>query len=148
MKTTKGAKPTRRAAVKPAPAGKRSVAAAKPTAARRSVAAEPAPTETGGTGAAFAVVVDAMAGKDGVERGTSFGARSLRTGGKVFAMDVKGRLVVKLPRARIAELVDAGTGQPFGMGGRVMKDWVEFQPGHGDWRRLAREAFSYVAGPT
>ncbi|MDQ3127663.1 MAG: TfoX/Sxy family protein, partial [Chloroflexota bacterium] len=40
----------------------------------------------------------------------AFGATSLKANGKIFAMLVEGRLVVKLSRARVDELVAIGTG--------------------------------------
>ena len=61
--------------------------------------------------------------EDGPKR--AFGATSLKTDGRIFAMLVKGRLVVKLPAARVAELVEAGAGERFDPGhGRVQKEWL------------------------
>jgi hypothetical protein len=45
-------------------------------------------------------------GSDGPQR--AFGSTSLKTDGKIFAMLVKDRLVVKLDRRRVDELVEAG----------------------------------------
>ena len=50
-------------------------------------------------------------GSDGPQR--AFGSTSLKTDGKIFAMLVKDRLVVKLDRRRVDELVEAGTGKRF-----------------------------------
>jgi hypothetical protein len=95
--------------------------------------------------AAFAKVADALAGKSVDQVRSRFGTPNLRVGGKVFAMAFKQHLVVKLPAARVAALIEAGTGEPFVMGKRVMKEWVQLAPGRGDWTKLAREARDFVA---
>ena len=85
-----------------------------------------------------------------VEQGTGFGAApGLRIGGKIFAMLVKGELVVKLPRDRVDELIAAGDCARFDPGhGRLMKEWASVPPGSAeDWERLAGEALRFV-GPT
>jgi predicted DNA-binding protein (MmcQ/YjbR family) len=61
-----------------------------------------------------------------VSRGTGFGsAPGLRVGSKIFAMlgGTGERLVVKLPRQRVEQLVAAGTGERFDPrhDGRLMK---------------------------
>jgi len=78
--------------------------------------------------------------------GGKFGASGLKIGGKLFAMVSKGRLVVKLPRPRVDELVASGTGERFDPGhGRVMKEWVTIEPGHERlWPALADEALRFV----
>ncbi|MGW4890872.1 hypothetical protein ACWEQL_01180 [Kitasatospora sp. NPDC004240] len=77
-----------------------------------------------------------------------FGASALKVGGKIFAMLAQGRLVVKLPRARVDELVDAGEGERFDPGhGRLMREWLSLDPGSGlSWSELGREALVFV-GP-
>lgn len=61
-------------------------------------------------------------------------------------MLTRGRLVVKLPRAQVDELIAAGTGARFDLGhGRLMKEWLVIEPGHeADWLPLARDALAYV----
>jgi TfoX/Sxy family transcriptional regulator of competence genes len=81
-----------------------------------------------------------------VSQGTMFGSKGLRTGTKFFAIWWHEQLVVKLPPARLAELVDAGHGQPFEpMEGRRMNGWLVLadRPDPGD---LVEEARAYVAG--
>jgi hypothetical protein len=83
----------------------------------------------------------------GVTEGTGFGGNAgLRAGGKIFAMIVRGALVVKLPRERVRELVDAGAAERFSPGtGRVMKEWVSVGAEHlGEWDGLVAEAFDFV----
>jgi hypothetical protein len=77
----------------------------------------------------------------------AFGSTSLKTDGKIFAMLVKARLVVKLPAARVTALVESGAGERFDPGhGRIQKEWLAVA---GDdparWRELATEAEAYVA---
>ena len=51
-----------------------------------------------------------------VQLGRMFGATALKLGGTVFAMLVKGNLVVKLPASEAGDLVDAGVGAFFDPG--------------------------------
>src|SRR5207245_5219471 len=60
---------------------------------------------------------------------------------KVFAMVSGGRLVVKLPPARVDELVARGVGDRFQLGQRVMKGWLALSPDRSaEFARLASEA--------
>ena len=102
----------------------------------------------------FAALVDAMLahpettyGSAGSGPQRAFGSTSLKTNGKIFAMLVDGRLVVKLDRRRVDELVAAGDGERFDPGhGRLMKEWLALHSGSDEvWRSLATEAEAYVA---
>jgi len=88
----------------------------------------------------------------GVTSGTGFGRNvGVRVGGRIFAFRSNGDLVVKLPRARVDELVESGAGRRFDPGhGRVMKEWIAVDPGRSQlWSGLVREAQDYVrAGRT
>lgn len=57
-----------------------------------------------------------------------------------------GRLVLKLPSDRVAELIGTGRGDPFDAGkGRPMMEWVGFEPSADeDWLGLATEALAFV----
>ncbi len=67
---------------------------------------------------------------------------SPKVGGKVFAGDWNGELVVKLPAERVEALIAAGEGALFApMEGRVMKEWVVVLDD-----ALAREALDFVRG--
>jgi hypothetical protein len=56
--------------------------------------------------------------------GSGFGSQALRSHNKIFAMLADGRLVVKLPKARVDSLVAAGEGVRFDAGkGTPMKEW-------------------------
>jgi len=82
--------------------------------------------------------------EDGPKR--AFGSTSLKTDGKIFAMLVKDRLVVKLAAARVEELADGGVGERFDPGhGRIQKEWLSVRgddPEH--WRALAAESEAFV----
>jgi TfoX/Sxy family transcriptional regulator of competence genes len=84
-------------------------------------------------------------GSDGAQR--AFGSTSLKTNGKIFAMIVKDRLVVKLDRRRVDELVEAGKGQRFDPGhGRLQKEWLDIDSASDDvWLDLATESEAFVA---
>jgi hypothetical protein len=100
---------------------------------------------------AFAEIVGALGDERGVMRpdpgaSASFGAAALRVDGRIFAMVSRGRLVMKLPAARVAELIVGGDGEPYDAGkGRPMKEWVAFDPrGNRSWVDLATEALDFV----
>ncbi len=78
--------------------------------------------------------------------GRGFGGSALTCRGKIFAMLVRGQLVVKLPRARVDALIAEGTGTPFDANkGRPMKEWVGLAPTSGlDWSAVATEALAFV----
>ena len=75
-----------------------------------------------------------------------FGSNALRAGAKIFAMMAHDTLVVKLPKARVDELVAAGMGERFDPGhGPIMNEWFVAKSPTLDWVRLARDAHDYVA---
>lgn len=103
----------------------------------------------------YATVVEAYLGHPGVTppsdesgAGSAFGAAALKVNDKIFAMLVRDRFVVKLPRRRVDDLVAGGEGEPFDAGrGRPMKEWVALPPGSGcDWVQIAGEALAFVGG--
>jgi hypothetical protein len=96
--------------------------------------------------ALFAPVAASFASDRAVSMKRMFSSSSVLTvKGKIFAMLVKGRLVAKLPRARVDALVGAGTGERFNPGhGRLMKEWVSVEDGKAPWVALAQEAYQFV----
>ena len=70
----------------------------------------------------------------------------LKVHGKVFAMLVNERLVVKVPASQAAALVADGQAVPLETGrGRKMKEWVSVSGTEGDtWAQLMSDAFGYV----
>jgi hypothetical protein len=102
----------------------------------------------------FERLVATFAGRPGVmlpgaDGGRGFGSNALKAGRSIFAMLTRGRLVVKLPRTRVAELLAAGEGEPFDAGkGTPMKEWlVVVHADENTWRARAEEALAFVRGP-
>ncbi len=109
----------------------------------------------GATEARYATIIDALLDSPNVSLGSSdekkanrgFGSSALRINNKIFAMLSPQRsFVVKLPRARVDELIVSGHGQRFDPGhGRLMKEWAVIAPtAEADWLTLAREAMEFV----
>lgn len=83
------------------------------------------------------------------EAGNRFGSLSLRINEKIFAMLVRGRLVVKLPRSRVDALVASCDGERFvpRRDGKAMREWLVLRPSSEiEWPRIAKEAMDYVSG--
>ncbi len=99
----------------------------------------------------YASIVEALIGNADVTLGSpgkrGFGSSALQVGGKIFAMLVEGKFVVKLPRQRVDALVASGDGERFDPGhGRLMKEWLTVSPESGEgWPPLAQEALEFVA---
>jgi hypothetical protein len=75
-----------------------------------------------------------------------FGSNGLKVNGKLFALFTQGTLVVKLPKDRIAELVETGMGKRFDPGhGRLMKEWLTVTSPKASWVDLATEAHDFVS---
>ena len=88
---------------------------------------------------------------DGSGKRRGFGSSELKVQHKIFAMLVRGKLVVKLPRARVDTLIAAGMGERFDPrhDGRLMKEWLVIAPAfQEDWLPLATEAMKFVAAYT
>ena len=96
-------------------------------------------------------LVDEFIGVDGVTPpagGSGFGRGALRYRRKIFAMFVRGHLVVKLPAPRVDELVTAGCGERFDANkGTPMREWFSLDAGSAlPWMPLAREALDFARG--
>jgi hypothetical protein len=96
----------------------------------------------------FEDLVDELVGVAGVTppRGGGFGRSALRFNEKIFAMFVRGQLVLKLPEERVDKLVADGHGDRFDANkGTPMREWLSLDPGSDlPWLPLAREALSFV----
>ncbi len=98
----------------------------------------------------FATVIEELLGEPGVtppSEGNGFGSSALKIHDKIFAMLVRGKLVVKLPKKRVDAFVASGDGERFDANrGRPMKEWLVLEPAsQEDWLSLAREAMKFVA---
>lgn len=138
------------AAKKPVAVKKKPVAVKKPVAAKKRPAGA---EEAAAPSPHFQRVVSALtAHRDvSVRPGWSAGSLVLKTGDKMFAMCIRGELVVKLPRAVVDQLVGGGEAQRFDpkRNGRVMKEWAVLAPATavaGRWSKLAEEARAFVQG--
>jgi TfoX/Sxy family transcriptional regulator of competence genes len=103
----------------------------------------------------FATIVEALLSNpdvtppsDAPQSKKGFGSSGLRINNKIFAMLVKDKLVVKLPKSRVDALIASGKGERFDPrhDGRLMKEWVSVAPAsEEEWLDLAREAMEFVA---
>ena len=99
----------------------------------------------------FEDLVDELVGCPGVtppRGGSGFGRSALRWEKKIFAMFVRGRLVVKLPAPRVDALVAGGDGVRFDANkGTPMKEWFSLDPeSELAWVPLVREALDFAQG--
>src|SRR2546430_2795346 len=111
--------------------------------------ARPSPAEQ-----RFAALVDALSDTKRITIGSGkgmpshgFGSDALRVDGKIFVMVSRDRLVLKLPRARVDELVADGVAVHFDAGkGRPMKEWAAFEiaPPRSKALALGRKALDFV----
>jgi TfoX/Sxy family transcriptional regulator of competence genes len=101
----------------------------------------------------YADLIEKFAGRRDVTsiQGKGFGTTGqLKVDGRIFAMLVRGELVVKLPRKRVDELVGSGDGRYFDAGkGKPMREWLVLSPtSKKQWLALAKQAMDFVAGKT
>jgi TfoX/Sxy family transcriptional regulator of competence genes len=91
-------------------------------------------------------VIEAFAGDRSVTSGKMMASVGLKVNGKIFAMMSRGRIVAKLPKARVDELVASGAGECFDprRDGRRMKEWIELHGDEPSWTKLAAEAYRFV----
>ena len=92
----------------------------------------------------FATIVEELLSNPDVtppSDGKGFGSSGLKIQHKIFAMLVKGKLVVKLPKPRVDALIASGDGERFDPrhDGRLMKEWVTVEPtSEEEWLNLTR----------
>jgi hypothetical protein len=93
-------------------------------------------------------LIDELSAEDPrVEAGTVMGHRCARVAGEFLALaDYKeAGLVVKLPKERVTELIEAGHGLPFAPAGRVFREWVSIPArDRRRWRALLQEGIAFV----
>jgi hypothetical protein len=86
----------------------------------------------------------------GAERSTMMGFPCLRIDGDFFASleHRTGDLIVKLPAARVSEMMDSGEAEGFAPAGRRFKEWALITDrDETRWETLLDEALAFVAGP-
>ena len=92
-------------------------------------------------------LAEPLLGRGDVTRSTMMGFPCLRIRGQFFASTDRstGALLVKLPEARVDQLVDAGRADPFAPAGRRFREWasVPYERAR-TWRRLLDEALDFV----
>lgn len=103
----------------------------------------------------FAAIVEALLDNpdvtpplDGPQAKKRFGSSELKVHNKIFAMLVRGKLVVKLPKLRVDALITSGAGERFDPrhDGRLMKEWVVLEPTSAEeWLSLAKDAMEFVS---
>jgi TfoX/Sxy family transcriptional regulator of competence genes len=100
--------------------------------------------------ASYRRVVEALLADGDVSEGQMMGMPALKAHGKMFGGCFEGRLVVKIGRDRVQELIDAGRADQFDPSGRdrPMKDWAQLSEHDEDWLALAREARARIDAPT
>jgi hypothetical protein len=94
-------------------------------------------------------VVEQLLADPSVSEGQMMGMPALKAHGKMFGGCFEGKLVVKIGRERVRELIDAGRVHPFDPSGRgrPMKDWAQVPEPDEDWLMLAREAHKLIDPP-
>jgi hypothetical protein len=98
--------------------------------------------------ARFWAVAEPMLTRPGVTRSTMMGLPCLRIDGQFFgSFDRRtGDLLVKLPAARVDQLVDARHAHSFAPAGRRFREWAAIAPTRQrSWPALLEEAIDFVA---
>ena len=118
----------------------------------RDVSSPSPPESSGGDGADCArdlydELTDDLLYDPAIGRATMMGYPCVRLAGKFLASfdDKAQRLVVKLPRERVTELIDNGDGDPFAPAGKVFREWVSIPTVNRDlWATLLAEAVEFA----
>lgn len=82
-----------------------------------------------------------------IGRATMMGYPCVRLAGRFLASydDKAGRLIVKLPRERVAEIVENGDGDSFAPAGKVFREWVSIPTVDRElWQKLLAEAVDFA----
>ena len=91
---------------------------------------------------------NALIASEKANEGDIMQSQCLRVGGEFLAMPEyqTGDLVIKLPKSRVAELIDDGVGLPFAPAKKVFSEWVQV-PGRDEalWTQLLAEGIEFVS---
>ena len=96
--------------------------------------------------ALFWDVAESYINSEKATEGTLMNTACVRVRGEFVAMpDHKlGHLIAKLPASRVAALIAAGDGAPFGPGGKVFKEWVLLaERNEALWKNVFDEAVTF-----
>lgn len=80
------------------------------------------------------------------DEGISVGSDGLLVHGKLFAYYVDGDLVVEVPEARAADLLERGVAEAYVHDGHPDRNWVKVNDQQ-LWPELAHEAHDFVGEP-
>lgn len=99
----------------------------------------------------FWEVAEPFLGSGRLVEGTMMGhqcLRTARTNGFVATIErATGSVVVKLPKARVAELIETGVGRSFAPAGKVFREWVSVPDiDETSWSTLLEESIAFVDG--
>lgn len=95
----------------------------------------------------YAKIKDHFENQEGVTVNAGSGAQGIKANSVMFAMFFKGDLLLRLPPARVQELVALGDGRPYDPGTGPMKDCVLVPYDKQSlWIPLAEESLDYVTG--
>jgi len=100
-----------------------------------------------GARALYEELTDDLLYDPAIGRATMMGYPCLRLAGRFLASydDKAGCLVVKLPRERVARLVDDGDGLAFAPAGKVFREWVAIPVADRRlWQTLLAEAVDFA----
>lgn len=94
----------------------------------------------------YSLIADELGKDAAVSQSKMFGSQGFKIAGKVFAVLVKGKLVLKLPKETVGQFIATEKGEHFDPGhGKIMKEWVALKPISPDeWLALAKHAKDFV----
>jgi hypothetical protein len=113
-------------------------------------ASRPSPPEPPGGDDARALyddLTDDLLYDPAIGRATMMGYPCVRLAGTFLASydDKLRSLVVKLPRDRVSELIENGSGEPFAPAGKVFREWIAIRTVEPElWRQLLAEATDFA----
>jgi len=96
----------------------------------------------------FWALADEMISAGAAHEGTMMGMRCLRVDGEFLAMVFQktGQLIIKLPEARVSEVIYGGSGSEFSPAGRKFREWVAVdEVDRNLWLALLEEGREFVA---
>jgi hypothetical protein len=94
----------------------------------------------------FDEIAEVYLDRPAVSRQRKFASEALLVGGKIVGFVGKGgRLVVKVPAGRAADLVQRGLAERVRLGRNLAREWIGLPGDSALWHDLLDESFAYVA---